>query len=191
MEIIQYSNGPEGAENPSEQRSNGIQMPDNDSYQKSLYIAAIQEAYGYVGLAGPVAVSCDGVAYTFDFYHPEEKRLIKMFRHEDLLELEMYIQYPGRKIIMVDAEGCEFRMVETGSELKPRLCIPERIGRPVANLEDGGLYFDQRLWKPDKEFKRAVNFNQMVFRVERTAGSGAWSVWRPLSIYDLEEAEIE
>ena len=189
MEIIQYSNGPEGARNSSKQQNVGIQMPDNDSYERSLYIAAIQEAYGYVGLASPVMASRDGVKYEFDFYHPDEQQLLKVFKQDDMSELEKYAQYPGEKVVIVDVEGCEFRVLDSQCDDEPRLCIPEKIGRPVANMADACIFFDQRLWKLDEAFKRAVNFNQDRFRIERTVQGGAWSVWRPLSVYVIEESE--
>ena len=177
MEIIQYSNGPEGAKNPSMQNKTGIQTPDNGSYQQSLYIAAISQFIGCEGLASPAKDVRDGVGYTFDFYHRECGKVFKVLKSVDLSEYEKYTQYVGDVFVIVDVDG------HPGCQLGECACcgeqyiiLPRDLGEKLHDTDATYLYFQHRL---------------CAYVRDTTDGKSQWIILDPVALREYEDEESE
>src|SRR4051812_43732637 len=68
------------ANNSSNETQSSISSPPNQSYRLSLYIAALDRFLGLRGLVWPVTDDVNGTTLTFDFYHPEDRSLVKIFQ---------------------------------------------------------------------------------------------------------------
>ena len=175
MEIIQYSNGPEGAKNPSKQDRAGIRTPDNGSYQRSLYIAAISQFVGCEGLASPATDVRDGVGYTFDFYHAECGKVFKVLESGDLSEYEKYTQYPGDVFVIVDIDGhagCQVGECACCGELY--VILPRELGEKLHDAETTYVYFQRQLCEYVRDTKD---------------GKSQWIMMDPLVLRESEEDE--
>lgn len=147
MTIQDLINGPEGAKNPSKQNSVGIQMPANDSYQQSLYIAAISKSLGHEGLVSPVSEMWHGVEHTFDFYDPEAEQLFKVFGTFDEKSYAQYSIYHGQPFVILDGAGIphEIKDCECGCEYMQ--VTDAKIAKRIYRDQNTVIYHDGDLWK--------------------------------------------
>ncbi len=147
MTINDIINGPEGAQNSPKQQNVGIQMPANNSYQQSLYIAAISKSLGYEGLISPVSEVWHGVEHTFDFYDPEAEQLFKVFPAFDERQYAQYAKYHGRPFIILDSAGVshEIKDCECGCEYMQ--VTDAKIAKRIYRDQETVIFHDGNLWK--------------------------------------------
>lgn len=174
MKNRQHETGSGEANNSSNQNIAGINSPANNSYQQSLYIAAISKFIGCEGLCSPVTDTRDGIKYTFDFYHPECGKMFKVFRADALSEYEQYALYPGEKIIIVDADNCNYQVGECACCEELLLILPHKIGEQLHDTDSTLVYFKQQLWE---------------FRSEEKDGTSLWRMIVPAVLQEVEDAE--
>ena len=85
-------------------------MPTNDSYERSLYMAAIQSGVHSIGLVSPVVHRQQGKDYEFDFYQPESKKFFKIFKGFDPALYDHYIGHSGKRFLIYDSRYLDCRM---------------------------------------------------------------------------------
>ena len=126
----------------------GIHSPANQSYRQSLYVAAIAETLGYKGLASPVVDVRDGVEYSFDFYQPEDRALIKVFKGFDEQEYCAYRQHDALPILIFDSESILSRVEvrEFGPVHTNVLIIGEEVAKQIYRHPFTYIYHDGSLW---------------------------------------------
>ena len=148
MEIIQDKNGPEGAKNSSKQNTTaGIQMPANDSYQQSLYIASISKSLGYDGLHSPVTDKQNGIEHTFDFYQPDAEILIKMFQGFDEGQYNLYAHHPSKPILIFDSSTIPCRMDLCECGCGSLLVVDKTVAEHLYDNPYVFIYNDGDLWE--------------------------------------------
>ena len=149
MTINDIINGPEGAQNSSKQQNAGIQMPANNSYQQSLYIAAISKSLGLEGLVSPVTDVRKGVEYAFNFYHPEAQRLVKVFQTYDKESYRQYSKHPKQPIIIFDAASIphQLKECECGCGYSYLHVSESAFSESVRWNDRAYIYHDGDLWK--------------------------------------------
>jgi hypothetical protein len=138
MENIQYSNGLEGAKNPSKQN--------NGSDRQPPYQDALAKCFGCEDLAGPVTKVQDGVKYAFDFYDAQENIPIKVLNADTLEEHAKYAAYSGDKLILLDAEGLDCQTMPIGNGNDRLLGIRSDINQYARDGGSACLYYDGQLW---------------------------------------------
>jgi hypothetical protein len=172
MKSMQLSNGPEGAKNPSKNKT-GIQTPNNGSHQQSLYIAAIAQFIGCEGLASPATDMRDGIQYTFDFHHPECLKVFKVFKSSDLSEYDKYVQYPGDVIAIVDVDdnpGCQLGKCPCCDDAY--VIVPRDLGEKLHDADATYVYFRHHLCE---------------YIGDEKDGTSQWVILDPIVLRDSEE----
>jgi hypothetical protein len=176
MKNPKINNDSEGAENPSNKTNNaGIQTQANDSYQQSLYIAAISQFIGCKGLASPAIDTLDGVEYTFDFYHPECGKVFKVFKSDDLSEYEKYTQYSGNVVIIVDADNAECELEQCSCCGDKSLILPHELGEKLYDIDSTLVYYHHYLCE---------------FDGDATDGTAHWLILVPIALQKLKDDEF-
>ena len=164
MTINDIINGPEGAKNSSKQQNAGIQTPENGSYEQTLLVGAISKSLGYEGLHSPVSQNLNGTAYTFDFYHPENERLLKVFKGFEGQAFRLYADHPDKPILIFESKDlpCKMETCECGcgsvlvveKKAAERLCDnPYVLIHADGNLWQYGMRLDGKwIWKKRTPF---------------------------------------
>jgi hypothetical protein len=171
---MQSSNNNKKSENIISKNNAGIQTPANDSYQQSLYIAAISQFIGCEGLASPASDVRDGIEYTFNFYHPECGKVFKVFKSDDLSEYEKYTQYPEKVAIIVDVSNAEYKIGECGCCGDMFVILPHDLGDKLHDTDSTWIYCHGHLC----EFVR-----------DAADGASHWLVLDPIALQDSEDGE--
>lgn len=146
MKDLDSENGMDGAENFSNEI--GIQSPSNDSFQQSLYIAALGLSLGLTGLVSPVIDMLDDVRYDFDFYHSESGTLIKVLQTLDGGDWGKYSGHPSEPIIIIDGHSAGFELKECPCCEHELLDADHELANAIEEYEECFVFYEGHLWLP-------------------------------------------
>lgn len=133
----------------STERHNGICIPANDSYQQSSYIAAISRFVGVHGLEYPVSETVKNMRFDFDFFDPEARMLIKVFRKIDAVEIEKYHRYSLDRDVffIVDCDELETEVRECECCGGGILTLSNENEGTLAEHIGAFVFYDDALWR--------------------------------------------
>ena len=160
MEIIQYSNGPEGAENPSKELIEEFCRDYAFSNSRGGYYMTIANFFGCDKLVGPVVSSHGGDEYKFDFRDPSSGRMFKIFRAQDLSEYEKYLAYGGKVTILVNVQDSYWDQSQFVDRENLLLTLPDENEQQIRQ-ESTLLYSYGHLW----EFDHLDENSRLVWRM--------------------------
>jgi len=119
--------------------------PVGESFQQSVYIAALDRYFGINGVMSSVVDIQGGKSYTFDFYAPQRSHFIKIFKDLDHEEIERYGNHPNVDgiLFVLDVSG----VVEMENPHRGILhdSLPEIVISAVAKL-GACLFVQNRMW---------------------------------------------
>lgn len=125
-----------------------IQRTDKKAHRnvlrQSLYIAALDRYWNIQGLIYPYQ---DQLGYTFDFYAPTHRRLIKVFNEIDDTEIARYLDHPRRKQIKFIIDITHLLIDPLGALFVNKL--PKTIKDAAIKL-DAAFFIHTRLYTPSK-----------------------------------------
>ena len=133
----------------------GNQHPfkESDSYRDSLYIAALDRHLGMSGFISHVSDHGEGVDYSFDFYHPRTKRLVKIFRTIETAEINQYAAHPykDRTVFVIDINNQKGPHIPRRRELLHS--VPENV-IDAASVVHAYIFCQGKLWSVFDEARR-------------------------------------
>ena len=178
MEITQYSNGTEGASNPSTQKQD-----DHPDAGQRLFTSSpstsppIAQYVGCEGLASPATDERDGIKYTFDFYHPECGKVFKVLKSNVLSEYEKYVQYPGDGFAIVNVDDhpdCQLAGCPCCGDRY--VILPRELGEKLHDTDSTYVYFQGHLCE---------------YVGDEKDGTSQWVVLDPLVLREDEDDEFD
>jgi hypothetical protein len=160
--------------NSSSKLLNGLALPENDSYQQSLYIAAISKSLGYDGLISPVIDSREGVGTVFDFYYEEDEQLFKVLKKFDGETYDKYANHPAEPILILESDDidCELEPCDCGCG-KEGLIVDKALAKRIYDNPRAFIHVKGSLW----EYKAHVS------------GKWIWMERTPFLIRELMDLE--
>lgn len=143
------NSGREGGKNPSNEIQSNLSSPANQSLKQSLYIAALDRFLDLRGFVWPVTDRIRDTTFTFDFYHPEDRKLVKVFRELGSTEVVRYKSYlQHRDVVFVfDSDDEDPDLWECEDCGGPHLSLPATL-EPGATALGAYVYHHDRLWEP-------------------------------------------
>ena len=122
-------------------------MPENDSHQQSLYIAAIAESLGYKGLISPVIDTREGIGTVFDFYYQEDDVYIKVFKRFDVAKYDKYVHHPTSPVVVFDSTGIDCKMESCACGCTQQLVVAKTIAQRIYDVPRVFIHAQGSLWE--------------------------------------------
>jgi hypothetical protein len=166
-------NGHEETENSSSKLLNGVALPENDSYQQSLYIAAISKSLGYDGLVSPAIDGRESIATVFDFFYEEDEQFFKVFKKFDEEKFDKYLNYPAEPILILESDGIDCQMASCECGCTEVLVVDKALAERIYDNPRVFIHVQGSLW----EYKTHVD------------GKWIWTERTPFLIRELMDSE--
>lgn len=140
--------GTDDAENSSNKLK--VNYSRHNSYRRSIHIAMINEYLGLCGAVSPVKIRYNGKKFTFDFYYPEGKRLVKIFNALEAEQIGRYASLPTEGILFI-INGNRFAKKLGGGVTSLKVeDLPNEL-HGIVDMMDGLLYFNDAYWRANKD----------------------------------------
>lgn len=140
-------NSPEEGSISSPDTQSKVALPENDSYQHSLYIAAISKYIGAEGLHSPAIDLKEERNYVFDFYHPESGCFFKILKGFDRAKYNEYLCHPDDPYLIVDLNDTGAAVEECECCGDIYLSVPAGISKQIYSDAFTYVYYDGDLWE--------------------------------------------
>ena len=165
------NNSPEEGSISSHKTEPAIALPENDSYQQSLYIAVISKYLGFEGLHSPAIDIKDEIHYVFDFYHPDSGQFFKILEGCDRATYIECLLHPDDPYIIVNLDDTEARLEECDCCGGIYLSVPGEISKQIYSDGFTFIYYDGDLWEYESHH----------------GNEGIWSICSPVILQDYLE----
>lgn len=139
-------NSPEEGSIFSHEAQRKVALPENDSYQQSLYIAAISKYIGFEGLHSPAIDLKDEKNYVFDFYHPDSGCFLKILKGFDRAKYNEYLCHPDDPFLIVDLDNTDASIEKCECCGDIYLSVPASISKHIYSDNYTYVYYDGDLW---------------------------------------------
>jgi len=144
-------NSPEEGFISSHDTQGKVALPENDSYQQSLYISAISKYIGMEGLHSPAIDLQEEKNYVFDFYHPDSGRFFKILKGFDASAYTEYLCHPDDPYIIIHLDDTDAAVEECECCGRFVLSVPVNISKQIYSDRFTLIYFDGHLWEYDNK----------------------------------------